>query len=93
MQITEEFLIEKGFNKHWSSEHNYCTQFTKYFDEVERSISFVSTESFGIEGKYTKLDVWFWGLDPNKMIYCDLDSHLQVSTTEEVEFLLNLLKN
>ena len=93
MKITEEFLTEKGFNKQWSCEHNYRTQFTKYFDEVERSISLVSIEPFGIEEEYTKFDVWFWGFDPNKMIYCDLDSHIQISTTEELEFLLKLLRD
>ena len=92
MKITEEFLIEKGFNKQRSSEHDYRTQFTKYFDEVERSIILVSVKPSGIEDEYTKFDVWFWGEDHYDG-YCELDSHLQVSTTEELEFLLNLLRD
>ena len=92
MQITEEFLTEKGFNKHWNRDHNYRTQFTKYFDEVRRSISLVSVEPFGIEEEYTKFDVWFWGEDFDKG-YCELDSHMQIATTEELEFLLNLLRD
>lgn len=93
MKITEKFLTEKGFYKHNSRIHRYRAQFIKYYDDVERSINLVSTEPFGIEEEYTKFDIWFWGYDPYINLYCDLDSHLQISTTEELEFLLNLLRD
>ena len=92
MQITEEFLTNLGFSLSWRCDHGYRSQFTKYFDNVERSISLISVKPLGIEDEYTKFDVWFWGKDPEKG-YCELDSHLQISTTEELEFLLSLLRN
>ena len=93
MKLTEEFLVKRGFKLHWDRDHNYRSQFTLYFDNVDRAISLISVQDFGLDTEYTKFDIWFWGRAANSNNYAEVDSHLQISTVEEFESLMKLLKD
>lgn len=97
-RLTHEYLEEQGFHQHESMSHNYRSGFTRYYDEVDRSITFLSTLSIynGVRENYEneEFDVYFWGRNTDRgNQYAEIDSHLRISTVEEFETLINMLRD
>jgi hypothetical protein len=93
-RLTGEFLIENGFLDHHRSQFNFRNEYTRYYDDVERSISFVSRSTIFDNTDDELFDVYFWGhnLD-NGSEYATIDSHLSISTVEEFNVLMSMVRN
>ena len=97
-RLTREYLEEQGFHQHESRSHNYRSGFTRYYDEVNRAITFLSTLSIydGVRENYEneEFDVYFWGRNIDRENeYAEIDSHLRISTVLEFEGLISLLRD
>ena len=97
-RLTREFLEANGFSAGQSRDHNYRTGYTRWYDDVERSITFLSTldivdyvrDNFENE----RFDVYFWGHDiDHNGRYAQVDSHLTISTVEELNTLMAMLRD
>ena len=103
--LTQTYLESLGFQLHWSQEHGYRAQYTRYDADVTRSISLISqTDCITDLRKHDydlfdvlfepsiKFDVWFWGQTSDGR-YAEIDSHMTISSVEELEILLSYLRD
>lgn len=94
-QLTESYLESLGFSVSWAKEHGYHTQYTKHDDNIEHAIMLVSqtsvVDTIRMDETPEVFEVWFWGKTPEGD-YKEIDSHMLLSSVEELETILSYLK-
>jgi len=94
--LSESYLESLGFSASWTKEHGYRTQYTKWDKDITRAIILVVTndliKDIVDEKKECTVDVWFWGQSPQGD-YREIDSHMTISTTEELDTILSYLRD
>jgi len=93
--ITQSYLESLGFSTSWSREHGYRTQYGKYDKDVTRAIILISRTDLesSTTGKEDEVfDIWFWGQTPDGD-YGEVDSHMTISTVEELETIMGYLRD
>ena len=94
-QLTHEYLESLGFHQSWGRDHGYRTQYSRYDDLVTRGIELISQTDAVLAAQGTpdeRFDVWFYGQDLYQR-YTEFDSHMTISTVEELDMVLSLLRN
>ena len=92
--LTQSYLEDLGFILSWGQEHSYRAQYSKYYENVTRAIKLVSqTDSISsLRGQSDNIfDVWFFGQSTNGY-YSEIDSHMSISSKEELETLLSYFR-
>jgi len=82
--LTDSYLEGLGFLLSWSKDHGYRSQYTKYDNDVTKAIILVAQTDV--------MEVWFWGQTPQGD-YREIDSHMSISTTEELDTILSYLRD
>ena len=82
--LTDSYLEGLGFSLSWSKDHGYRSQYTKYDKDVTKAIILVAQTDV--------MEVWFWGQTPQGD-YREIDSHMSISTTEELDTILSYLRD
>lgn len=93
-RLTQSYLEEHGFQLSWGQEHSYRAQYALYDSDVTRAIILVS-QTDCIEALREQdgdiYDVWFFG-ESTRGQYCEIDSHMSISSVEELETLMSYLR-
>lgn len=93
--LTESYLESIGFSTSWSKDHGYRTQYTKWDTDITRAIILVVTndliKDITDEKKEGSVEVWFWG-QTTQGDYREINTHMIISTTEELDTILSYLK-
>lgn len=94
--LTESYLESLGFSTSWSKDHGYRTEYTKYDKDVTKAIILVVTsdltKDITDEKKEGPMEVWFWG-QSTQGDYREIDSHMTISTSEELDTILSYLRD
>ena len=93
-QLTQEYLEDLGFILSWSKDHNFKTQYAKYNSDVSSGIKLVSQNDTiqAIKGiPDLVFNVWFFG-QGLKGNFEEIDSCMSVSSVEDLDAILKLLK-
>ena len=92
-RLTESYLESLGFTVSWSKDHGYYTQYTKTDEDVTKAIILVSqtsvVDSIQLDESPEVFEVWFWG-KTTQGDYKELNSHMKVSSIEELQRFLSL---
>ena len=94
-QLTQEYLEGLGFFLSWSKDHNFKAQYAKYDSNVSSGIILVSQTDIiqALQGASDSVfNVWFFG-QGLKGNFEEIDSHMSVSSVEDLDAILKLLKS